>query len=63
MSGKKKSNIGNQIKNYGGAKNIFGGVKNAIIDSYKNLYNKSGIVINKSNKNPKGVKFKLSTDK
>ena len=53
----------NQIKNYGGAKTIVGGVKNALVDSYKDLYNKSGIVINKSNKNPKGVKFKLSTDK
>tara|TARA_R110002020_G_scaffold121619_1_gene276360 strand:- start:706 stop:975 length:270 start_codon:yes stop_codon:yes gene_type:complete len=35
LSGKKKSNIGNQIKNYGNNKNIFGGIKNAIVDSYK----------------------------
>ena len=35
LSGKKKSNIGNQIKNYSNNKNIFDGVKNAIVDSYK----------------------------
>ena len=42
LSGKKKSNIGNQIKNFSARarqnsnnKNIFDGVKNAIVNSYK----------------------------
>ena len=35
LSGKKKSNIGNQIKNHDDTTNIFGDVKNAIVDSYK----------------------------
>ena len=52
-----------KLRSYGGAKTIVGGMKNIIVDSHKELYNKSGIVINPSNKNPKGKKFKLSTDK
>ena len=48
----KKSGDGNALK----------GLVNTVTDSYKKIYNDSGIVINKSNKNPKGKKFKYSNE-
>ena len=48
-----------KVKKAGGGSFIVGMGK-TFVDSLKDTYNKSGIVINKSNKNPKGVKFPMS---
>lgn len=49
----------NKVKKAGGG-NFMLGMGTTFVDSLKDTYNKSGIVINRSNKNPKGVKFPMS---